>query len=240
MSSEEVGVMWGNKVLVPTLEEAATFIPSRLIDPSQFDYELARSHGLIGESDSLTKDYLTAQAIYKAAFYQYLKKMIDLSKYEKKLDETGYIFVSMPYDHQHFYQRYGSFGNRFIFFRNNFFIERLHSNDLKILIETSDEDVLVGLVGRTFKDVIRVNPSSNTDKYSYIYDTGVFSGSTEILNTALLIYMAFDLELDEAGELISIENEKVKEKLADKLAIQMQEELTKILEHPVVVRVWNW
>jgi len=238
--SNEILVMWDKEILVPSVEEAMEFVSSRLIGPCTFDHELARSRGLIGEGNTLTNEYLKAQAIYRAAFYQYLNNKVNISQYEKMLDETGYNFIQRDISRQHLYQRFGSFGNRFIFLRNNFYIERLHQDDVNILIEASDEDALVDLAARTYRDVIRINPRENTDKNTYTYDAGVLSGYREVPNAALLLYIAFASEFNEAGDFVSRENEKIKVEIAQKLAIQMQEELTAVLGHPAVVHLYNW
>jgi len=227
--------MWGKDIFVPSVETATEFINPMIISFCRIDYELARSRGLVGAIDRLTNTYLTAQAIYKAAFYQYLEQIADISQYEKILDESEFTFVPIRnYFRQHLYQRYGSFGNRFIYIRNNFYIERLHPDDLEILFEASDKDALVELAARTYRDVIKVLPNDPEGRRDVTYDAGGFS----VRSNALLIYMSFIEEFDNAGMVICWENERVKKELARDLAKQMQVELTEALGHPVVVLIY--
>jgi len=218
--------MWNKEILVPTVEE------SRQFTPRTFDFELARSQGLIGQHDTLTDTYLKAQAIYTAAFYVYLDKMVNISQYEKILDESGFTFV--PFQEPSIYQRYASFGNRFIFLRNHFHIERLNSDDLKILLEASDEDALVELAARTYKDVIRMRRPGDTGTRSIIYDVGALSGALRAPDGALLLYLVHEWELIENDE-FDLPKEKEKAEFAGDLAIRMQEEMAEILGVFVVV-----
>ena len=230
--NEDISVMWGRDVFVPSVETAMTYINPMIVAFCRIDYDLARDRGLIGASNRLTNTYLTAQAIYKAAFYQYLVEIADIGQYERILDESDYNFIPVEgYFRQHLYQRYGSFGNRFIYIRNNFHIERLHPDDLEILLDASDKDALVELAARTYRDVIRILPGIQ----DVIYDAGIRYPAP---SNALLIYMSFRMEFDQAGMIICRENERIKDELASDLAIQMRKELTEALGHPVVVLIY--
>jgi len=232
--------MWDKEIIVPSVEEAMEFVSPRLIGPCSFDRELARSRGLIGEGNILTSEYLKAQAIYRAAFYQYLNKKVNINQYERMLDESEYNFIQRDVSRQHLYQRFGSFENRYIFLRNNFYIERLDQDDVNMLNEASDKYALIELTARTYKDVIRINPRENTDANIYTYDAGVLSGNIEVPNAAVLLYIAFDMEFDDAEEDVYFENFKIMEEFARKVADQMQEDLTEALGHTVIVHVRNW
>ena len=228
MDKEQI-VMWNKEIRVPSVEEAKSFAPT------SFDFSLARSTGLIDKDDHLTDRYLEAQAVYKAAFSQYLIKAANFGQYEKGLNESGYTFVPAKYENQNVYQRYGSLDSRFFFIRNNFHIERLSTDDLKTLVEfTDDEEALVTLAERTYKDVIKLLPPDVSTENFMIYEFDALS-VTKAHDNALLLFLTHTWEFDDIGNLISIENERVKEKFADNFTIQMQEQLSKTFGTRTVV-----
>jgi len=220
--------MWNREIHVPSVEEAKGFVPT------SYDFSLARNIGLIDKDDHLTDRYLTAQAIYKAAFLHYINRVANIGKYEKALNKSGYVFLPVKYERQTVYQRYGSLDSRFFFVRNNFHIERLSKDDLKTLTKPPEEEALVTLAERTYKDVIKLLPPDVTTENSMIYDFNAFS-ATKAPDNALLIYMSHSWEFNDIGNLVSLENEQAKEKFAGNFVIQMQEQLSKALEIRVVV-----
>lgn len=226
--------MWSKEIRVPSAKEALRFAPI------SFDFESARNLGLIGKGDALTERYLTAQAIYKAAFYSFLDKTADISQYEKMLDDSGYVFTPVEPGEQNVYQRYGSYGSRFIYLRNNFHIERLGAADLSLLDAADDDGALAGLAERTFKDVIAVrSPGDGGGVYDVVYDTGVLYGAAKAPNDALVLCLAYGWEFDDAGKLVSIDNEKAKETVSGGVSAAIQAQLSELLGLRVVVFVYS-
>jgi len=215
--------LWNREIRVPTVEEAKGFAPT------SFDFSLARRTGLIEKDDHLTDRYLKAQAVYKAAFSQYLIKATNFDQYEKAINKSGYTFMPAKHENQSVYQRYGSLASRFFFIRNNFHIERLSTDDLKILANLTDEEALVSLAERTYKDVIKLLPPDVKDDESFmIYEFDARS-VTKAHDDALLLCLTHTWEFDDKGNLISIENERAKENFTGSFTIRMQEQLSETL-----------
>jgi len=226
--NKEQIVMWNREIRVPSVEEAKRFAPT------SFDFSLARSKGLIEKDDLLTDRYLKAQAVYKAAFSQYLIKAANIDQYEKSLNESGYTFVPTKYENQSVYQRYCSLASKFFFIRNNFHIERLSIDDLKTLADLTDEEALVTLAERTYKDMIKFLPPDVSTENFVIYEFDALT-VTKAHDDALLIILTHTWEFDDIGNLISIENERAKENFTGSLTIKMQEQLSKTLGTRTVV-----
>ncbi|MDR2665481.1 MAG: hypothetical protein LBC21_04295 [Oscillospiraceae bacterium] len=219
-----------NDILIPTVEESSDFAPQ------SFDYALAEQNGLISGDGALSEGYLSLQARYKAAFYAYLDNAADISQYDGALSGGAYAFPAVPPDEQGVYQKYGSYGNKYIFLRNNFHIERLDTADLETLRGSED---LSGLVGRTYKDVISVRYEDGDGDFTAIYDHGAMSGITQAPNNALVIGIAYSWEFDYSGKLVSLDGEKAKEKIAHELKQKMESEISALLGIPVTVFVYS-
>jgi hypothetical protein len=114
------------------------------------DFNLAREKGLIGERNLVTGNYLTLQAIYKKAFYEYLSETIDFKKYEDMIS-GGELRIHSKTRDANAYQRFGSYGNEFLFLRNQFYIEQLSAEDLLSLAAGT---ALRELIIRTYRCVL--------------------------------------------------------------------------------------
>jgi len=225
---------WKDELRVPPIDEAGMF------SPYMYDFALARSKGLVEDNDVLTDKYLKMQAVYKAAFYSYLDNIVNFKLYEETLDETGYVFVTREGNRRSSYHHFGSYDARFIFLRNNFYIERLSKDEIELLNAAPDAESLYDLVERTYKDIIAVrNLKYPENKFDAEYDKGALTGVTKAPNNALVLGLAYGREYDAAGMLVSKENEEKKWVIANRLARDMEERIAELLGIPVVVFVYG-
>ncbi|MDR1299901.1 MAG: hypothetical protein LBJ84_06620 [Oscillospiraceae bacterium] len=218
-----------NDITVPTAEESLAFAPQ------SFDYPLAMQNGLIS-GGALGEEYLSLQAEYKAAFYAYLDKAADISQYDGALSGSSYNFSAVSPDEQSVYQKYGSYGNKYVFLRNNFHIERLGADDLDALKTGGD---LSGVIERTYKDVITVRYEDSADDFMAIYEFGAMSGASEAPNNALVIGIAYSWEFDDSGKLVSLDDEKAKEAEVYELKLKMENDISTFLGIPATVFVYS-
>jgi hypothetical protein len=218
---------------IPSVEESQEYTPN------SFNYAAAREKNLIGADNTLTDDYLRLQSAYVARFYSYLNKAVDITQYDDALTNSKYNFVPIAQETQNVYQRYGSFGNKYIYLRNNFHIERLSSDDLHLLESAGVGEILEDMVKRTFKDVITIRYDDNEEAFDAIYDIGALTGLAVAPNNALVLGLSYAWEFDGEGSVVSIESEAEKEKIAADLALKMQEELSAGLGIPESVFVYS-
>jgi len=222
------------EISVPAEGEAAEF------SPPSFKYKLARANALIGDSDVLTDEYLLLQAVYKTVFNKYLNSAVDFQKFEDKLALSGFRFIPIEPEKLDVYQKYGSFGRKFIYMRNNFHIEALSGDDINLLRgivdgkSTVGDDDLLQMAGRTFRDVVAIHYEGNTSSFNAVYDAGVFDVFSAP-NDALVFAIRHEWEFDEKGNVVSMETEKQKEQFVFQLKQEIEIELSQSLGVDVVV-----
>jgi hypothetical protein len=222
--------MMNNDITIPTVEESRDFAPQ------SFDYPLARQNGLISGDDALSEEYLSLQAEYKVAFYAHLDALADISQYDDALSGSSHNFSAVPPDEQSVYQKYGSYGNKYIFLRNNFHIERLGADDLDALKTGGD---LSEIVARTYKDVIAVLYDGGGNDFIAIYESGAMSGASEAPNNALVIGIAYNWDFDDSGKLVSLDDEKAKEAQVHELKLKIENDISTLLGIPATVFVYS-
>jgi hypothetical protein len=215
------------------------YIDNAELMPNSYDFELAREKGLIGAENALTMDYIELQNDYKVAFFEYLDTEIRISGYDKALQQHIYGFVAADREDMTIYQLYGSFGNKFIFLRNNFHIERLSKEDLSILRLPRSRNALRDMAARTYKDIIAVVYEDGSPSFDAIYDTGAMSGVNSAPNDALVLGLRYEWEFDDDGALVSMENERQKEAYTAELAAEIADAITEQLGIPGTVFVYS-
>lgn len=223
-----------NKCSFPTVAEAQTYTPQ-----SYYDFTQAKQKGLTG-SEGFSEKYLKLQMVYKCGLMQYLSDMLMLEEYEKEMAESPLGFLPCPENKQSVYQKYGMTGFKYIYLRNNLYIEKLESNELQILEEcaekeTYNSDALLELAARTGREVItNEDPAVDAETFYLIYENRV-SGMKSAPNNAVVLEIATASAFDENGNYISLENEQKKDAAIIELRRQMLSEMDGILEMPVAV-----
>lgn len=223
-----------NKWSFPTVAEAQTYTPQ-----SYYDFTQARQKGLTG-SDKFSEKYLRLQMVYKCGLMQYLSDMLMLEEYEKEMAESPLGFLPCSENEQSVYQKYGMTGFKYIYLRNNLYIEKLESNELQILEECAEKktyssDALLELAARTGREVLtNEDPTVDAETFYLIYENRV-CGIKIALNNAVVLEIATSSAFDENGNYISLENEQKKDAAIIELRRQMLSEMDGILEMPVAV-----
>ncbi|ALU13057.1 hypothetical protein ACH52_0225 [Eubacterium limosum] len=223
-----------NKWSFPTVAEAQTYIPL-----TYYDFTQAKQKGLTG-SNGFSEKYLKLQIVYKYGLMQYLSDMLMLEEYEKEMAESPLRFLPCPENEQSVYQKYSMTGFKYIYLRNNLYIEKLESEDLQILEEcaekeTYNSDALLELTARTGREVItNEDPAVDAEDFYLIYGNRV-SGVKSAPNNAVVLEIATGSAFDENGNYISLENEQKKDAAIIALKRQMLSEMEGILEMPVAV-----
>lgn len=223
-----------NKWSSPTVAEAQTYTPL-----TYYDFAQAKQKGLT-VSEEFSEKYLKLQMVYKCGLMQYLSDMLMLEEYEKEMAESPLGFLPCPENEQSVYQKYGMTGFKYIYLRNNLYIEKLESKELQILEECAEKetyssDALLELAARTSREVLtNEDPTVDAETFYLIYENRV-SGIKIALNNAVVLEIATGSAFDENGNYVSLENEQKKDAAIAALRRQMLSEMDGILEMPVAV-----
>jgi hypothetical protein len=123
------------------------------------DYGLARSKGLIGAEDTYTDIYLKLQAVYRKAFFSFIDGQGVLSKTDTELVQAKESYVAATVAQMNVYQKYGSFGLKYVYLDNDFAIEQLDQADLSLLEDPTPQNMpaIEDMVKRTYISVITVH-----------------------------------------------------------------------------------
>ncbi|MDR1687866.1 MAG: hypothetical protein LBS21_04555 [Clostridiales bacterium] len=210
-----------------------------LVQPMSYDIELAKEKGLCPDS-KFDEKYLKMQALYREELEKFLNGKLNLGKYDNLLSDSDLRFITVAEDEKSFYQKYSTFGFKYIYLRNNLPIERLSKEELKILernFETKNavnHEELQELVERTYKAVIFTYNGVEADTII------IFSndGQKKAPNSALVFEIGHSSEFDENGNYVDRSNEKNKRiYLANEFIPMMQKDLSEVLGTEVVVFV---
>jgi hypothetical protein len=222
-------------ILAPSVEESEEF------NPKSFDYELARSKGLIGNKDALSETYLKLQAVYRAAFNDFLNRDGILDRFDKEIADNELDFVPMSYekygsDVHELYQNYGSFDRNYLFLRNTFFIEKLTDKDLRLLAShpNIDSKELLNMVERTYKSVVTARSLSVRDPSEHFTQLYDMSGAFMAPNGAAVLMIRYDWKYDENGS-ADHNTEEQKWQFITEMRDELQAELRNRLDAEVVV-----
>jgi hypothetical protein len=150
--------------LVPTLKEANPNFPDGVTTGCvadgfweyDFNHALAKEKGLSNEGGGENQTYLKLESVYRAAFNAYLDSAGALAETDQAIAGSTTSYPRITSKKLHVYQRFGSFGRKYIYLENDFYIERLSTDDLDLLKHPTKEDLpaIMEMVERTYKDVI--------------------------------------------------------------------------------------
>ena len=111
-------------------------------------------------SDEEKQTYLKRLETYHNALINMLIKSLDLNTFEDSINNSKNAFKPVSNDKKDLYQLMSSDKLKYIYLRNNLYIERLSEEELKILDNNKNEEVYP-LVQKTFKKVIDDYPGKN-------------------------------------------------------------------------------
>lgn len=190
---------------------------------------LANEKGLIVDNDEQRYNELVKK--YKYLLEYYINTQIDLKKYEEMIKNSGlYIGVNSKYKSLNEYLNLD-----YIFLITNLFIEKLSIEDINLIMDKFDKEninnELVGLVERTYKDVIYDNyfeGEYTNSTYNVCY--GPVVPSNFVLNNALAfkIYYGKNLINLDGDEFIKLHEKQLA--FFDKLINEIKDEVKEKLD----------
>lgn len=232
-------------LLIPTKNDAKEMInqypgmigaPNKIL-PLNYDIKLAVKKGLCTGMEFGDK-YLNMQALYRKALEQYLSELLNLQIYDNMLTDSELRFIPIDKERESLYQKYSTFGYKYVYLRNNLPIEYLDKQDLSILekyINDGKTDVteeLVKLVSRTYQYVIIVlHDRAEDTPIGYSND-----GQKIAPNYALVLEIGHATEFDEEGNFVDTKNESKKRAyLTNEFIPFMEKKLSEQLGSTVIV-----
>ena len=126
--------------------------------------------------DSLSDDekrvYLNRTEVYHNALLDMLIKTLNLEKIENSLDNSSNEFKPVDDEQKDIYQNLANDKLKYIYLRNNLYIERLSESQLQVL-DNNEKEKIFSLVQETFRDIIDDYPDKqmitnygpDSDKY---------------------------------------------------------------------------
>jgi len=160
-----------------------------IYDFDSYNFEKLNKYHFVNQN-KITEDYWNLSYLYRVALEMYLDSILNLTKYDSLLEkQLKIINISKENEPMHFCL--SKF--KFIYLRNNMFIERLEESELEILkikwqTKLVDNELL-SLIAKTYKKIIAYKEDSNNTMHHYeAINDGVY-----VLNNALLIIIYYDL-----------------------------------------------
>ena len=121
----------------------------------------AKEKGLIDNNDCSL--YNAIQKIYLKGLEKYLLDKVDLKKYDNMLENSECEILSLPDEKKSYYQQISTLNFKYIFIRNNMYVEKLSSEVLNFFIDKinkndfSIDNQVEDIIEHTYKQVISKN-----------------------------------------------------------------------------------
>jgi hypothetical protein len=181
----------GKKVQLPIPPNVVYGGLSNYFYPDQIDTSLAEEKGLMNAKGRLNQTYMKLEAVYRAAFNAYLDNAGTLAEVDQTIVGSSVEYPLIPSKQMFVHQQYGSFGRKYVYLENDFYIEKLSESDLDLLKHPAQENlsVIMEMVERTYKDVISAPKPSNGGSYEQSY--GV-NDSFNVANGTVVLAIGYE------------------------------------------------
>lgn len=132
--------------------------------------------GLYKDGNFTDKFYILYKN-YKILLEKFLINKLPLVEYDNKIDNSGLLFYPVKRDDMDIYQLLSTMDLKYIYLRNVLNVDKLSDDDIELVVNLSDSELImfdekmIGLINRTYKDVLSSNRDSNDDTYMVCYGT---------------------------------------------------------------------
>jgi hypothetical protein len=181
----------GKKVQVPTVPNIVYGGLSNYFYPDQIDAGLAEEKGLMSAKGRLSQTYMRLEAVYRAAFNAYLDNTGALAEADQTIVNAVTPHPRIGSKQMRVHQQYGSFGRKYVYLENDFYIEQLSESDLDLLKHPTQENLsaIMAMVERTYKYVIAAPQPDKSGSYEQGY--GV-NNSFSVANGTVVLAIGYD------------------------------------------------
>ena len=118
-------------------------------------------------NDSDLDNYIRLYNIYNRFLIQYIMKRFWLIDIDKEMEKHNGEFIEVPYDEKDLYQKSASGYLKYLYLRNNLYIERLTNEEKEYLIKLQNQNIdnidenIEKFIEQTYLKVILENPKEN-------------------------------------------------------------------------------
>ena len=146
--------------------------------------------------EAAKEEYLEIYTLYRKLLTEYMCKKINLKKYDEEIKNSDLNFKNIYEDKMDIYQKASKDYLKYLYIRNNVYIERLTEGEKQILMQkiqsknTDLDDATEKLIQETYKKVIFEDISRNGSNCITMY--GPDSSSFMSRNDALVIGVRYD------------------------------------------------
>lgn len=163
----------------------------------------SRGDGLEGMPGRVREEYLAMHSAYANLLHEYFIRNFRLGEYDEALIESPYAFPEVREEDMDIYQYLASGKLRFVYIRNNIYIDRLSVEEQLFLREKARESELVydqtagDFIGETWKRVILEDPETSQPRNVFF---GPMNGKFAAPENALVIGIRYDDYRQEPGQ----------------------------------------
>lgn len=91
-------------------------------------------------TDEQKEKYISLYCLYRKLFTEYIIQKLDLQKYEKEIEESGLNFLANKTEDMDIYQYFSSEILKYVYIRNNIYIEKLNDEEKAFLQKKIEEN----------------------------------------------------------------------------------------------------
>ena len=190
------------------------------------------------------KEYIDLYNIYRFFMTKYIIEKLNLKEYDKKIKNSKCNFLPVETDRMDVYQFFSCDELKYIYIRNNVYIERLSSEEINILEEKlknndySIDKKVADLIEKTYQKIIFEDIMKNGKIYQITY--GPDSSNYFARNDSLVLGIRYDefAETELTDEEWKKQNQKQREFLR-KIINEMINEFENIINVPINIIKYN-
>ena len=160
--------------------------------------ELLARNGLMDQGE-LNSAFFTLYKNYNLLLDKYLVDKLKLNVYDKNIEDAGLMFFPEKREDMDFYQYISAMGLKYLYLRNDLYVEKLSKEIVDRLISLKTEDLakpgkeITKLIEATYKRVIDVSPESDG---SYMSRYGPDGDRFWFPSNELVIGLRYDMFAD--------------------------------------------
>ena len=213
----------------------------RIINENEY-FSLDINDKIYQNMNEIQKDeYLNMYSLYMNFFIKYLIKIINLQEYDKLFSGSSPIFVPVKDKNMDIYQLVCSSLLKYVYIRNNLYLERLTADELKFLrtkltnCDYSFNKEAFEFINTTFKKVIFELIDNDYNKIVQI-NRGPLSESFFAPNNSLVIGLRYDkFNLNNMSEEAWFENQCDQWEFVRSMIQKMEMNISSVLHIPCKV-----
>ena len=189
-------------------------------------------------------NYIELYCKYRQLFTEFLIKKLNLKEYDNIIGNSNLNIPVTPEENMDIYQYFSSNILKYVYVRNNIYIERLTQEEIEYLkkidsLEIGNNTDVLNFINSTYKKVIFEDVSKNKEKHTIMF--GPDSKDYLSSNYSVVIGLRYDEFYDEPEETNDKWEELYyqRELFISNVIKKMENDLNNILETPISILWYN-